>query len=87
MSIAMEPLGSNERRSESLESGRQQSIVFPYRVQCRACGFQPMGLRIPPRRCEKCNSDSWERFVVPRSLLVNAIAAAATVRNCIYRSR
>jgi hypothetical protein len=73
MSIAMEPFGSDEQGPELPVSDGWRSAVFPYRLQCRACGFEPMAARIPRgERCEKCNSCSWERFAFPRSLLINA---------------
>jgi hypothetical protein len=79
MSIAMEPFGSNEERSKSQRSSTWRRAIFPYRVQCRACGFEPIGAGIPPKRCEKCHSCSWEQFAFPRSLLMNADRRAGII--------
>jgi hypothetical protein len=69
MSIAMDRFGLNEPVSESLASSRSGVLVFPYRLQCRSCGFEPADAIIPPSRCPKCAGGAWERFAYPRSLL------------------
>jgi hypothetical protein len=70
MSIAMERFGSNEQSSQSLASRVLRNLVFPYRLQCHACGFEPFDVSAPPPHCPKCFRDSWERFVLPGSLLL-----------------
>jgi len=72
MSIAMERFGSSEQPFDSRALSRLQSQVFPYRLQCRECGFEPVGAIVPPPRCTKCFGHSFERFVFPRSLLMCA---------------
>src|SRR5208282_3017049 len=71
MSIAMERFGSNEEPSESRASSASGSPTFPYRLQCRTCGFEPEDAITPPLRCPKCLRSAWERFAIPRSLLLN----------------
>ena len=69
MSISMERFGSNEQTSELPAASGLQNSAFPYRLQCRTCGFEPTDGMIPPPSCPKCAGNSWERFVFPRSLL------------------
>jgi hypothetical protein len=71
MSIAMEKFGSNEESSESRASSRPNNSLFPYRMECRTCGFEPLVGNAPPSRCPKCGGHSWQRFVFPRSLLMH----------------
>jgi predicted Zn-ribbon and HTH transcriptional regulator len=77
MSISMKQFGSNEQLSESRVSSGSRGPVFPYRLQCRACGFEPVDAMTSPRRCPKCDGRAWERFTVPRSLLMCADQRAA----------
>ena len=72
MSISMERFGSYEQVSESRVSSGLQDSAFPYRLQCRACGFTPVDAVIGPPRCPKCHGSAWERFAFPRNLLMNA---------------
>lgn len=72
MSIAMERFGSNEQLSESGALNGLRSPAFPYRLQCRACGFEPVDAITRPLRCPKCTGRAWERFAFPRSLLISA---------------
>ena len=72
MSIAMERFGSYEQLSESRVSGGMPDSAFPYRLQCRSCGFEPDDAIIAPPRCPKCHGSAWERFAFPRNLLMNA---------------
>lgn len=84
MSIAMERFGLSSQ-PESRESGGSPNPTFPYRMQCRACGFEPAAALIEPRRCPKCGGSSWERFAFPGSLLVSFERRAE--RNCDNRSQ
>jgi rubrerythrin len=77
MSIAMEQFGSRERRSEFRASDECPSRAFPYRLQCRACGFEPENAVTAPPRCPKCAGGSWERFALPGSLLMTAEQSAS----------
>jgi hypothetical protein len=72
MSIAMERFGSYEQLSESRISSGLRDSAFRYRLQCRACGFEPVDAIIGPPRCPKCHGSAWERFAFSRSLLMNA---------------
>jgi hypothetical protein len=72
MSIAMEPFGINEQKSEFRVASGWASPTFPYRTQCHACGFEPTDVFAPPPCCPKCGRSAWERFISPRSLLMNA---------------
>jgi hypothetical protein len=72
MSIAMERFGSNEQLWESRVSSGSRGPAFPYRLQCRSCGFEPEDAITRPRRCPKCHGSAWERFAFPRSLLTTA---------------
>jgi hypothetical protein len=72
MSIAMENFGMTEQPARFGESIPMPGRLFPYRLQCRACGFEPLGAIVPPPRCPKCAAGAWERFAIPRSLLMNA---------------
>jgi hypothetical protein len=70
MSIAMDRFGS-DAQPDIGKPGGSPSSTFPYRLQCRACSFEPTGAIIQPVRCPKCASGAWERFAIPRSLLLN----------------
>ena len=72
MSIAMELFGSSERTSESPESSGGPGPNFPFQLQCRTCGFEPIDVIAPPPCCPKCTGHSWERFAIARSLLMHA---------------
>jgi hypothetical protein len=72
MSIAMERFGSSEPASECRVSSGLSDRVFPFRLQCRSCGFEPFDAISPPPRCPKCAGQSWERFAYPGSLLMFA---------------
>ena len=72
MSISMERFGSNEQLSESCTSSGSRGPAFPYRLQCRACGFEPADAITRPRRCPKCAGSAWEQFAFPGNLVVNA---------------
>jgi hypothetical protein len=69
MSIDMEHFGSTEHRDLSYATNKLVPGAYPYRLQCRACGFEPEEAIVAPPRCPKCASSSWERFAYPRSLL------------------
>jgi rubredoxin len=69
MPISMDRFGSHEQRAKSHASGGLRHLVFPYRLQCRACGFEPFDVISPPPHCPKCAGHSWERFAFPGSLL------------------
>ena len=71
MSIAMDRYGTSEHPSHSRGMSEPQSPVYPYRVQCRRCGFEPEAGSDQPTRCPKCFGGAWERFTIPGSLLVN----------------
>jgi hypothetical protein len=71
MSIAMERFGSSEKESELTPSSIVPGPNFPYRLQCRACGFEPIEVFALPASCPKCGGHSWERFASVRSLLIN----------------
>jgi len=72
MSISMERFGLAARPGESRPGVGVSGIVFPYRLQCRACGFEPDNAIQPPIRCPKCAGSAWERFAFPGSLLLAA---------------
>ena len=73
MSISMERFGLQERTDES--AGLPKPL-FPYRVECRACGFEPriegIGEPVTPMICPKCAARAWERYTIPGSLLIDA---------------
>ena len=69
MSIDMEHFGSRDQRAQSAALVDSPPTAFPYRLQCRGCGFESPDAIIAPRRCPKCASSSWERFAYPRSLM------------------
>jgi hypothetical protein len=69
MSIAIERFGSSANALESSELNPTPSPAFPFRMQCRACGFEPDNAITPPKRCPKCAGHVFERFILPRSLL------------------
>jgi hypothetical protein len=77
MSIAMERFGSKEPVLEAVASGGLQIQAYPYRLQCRECGFEPVDAMALPPRCMKCGGNSWEQFASPGSLLVSADRIAA----------
>ena len=70
MSIVMEQAVSNGPLSASHATLRSQRRAFPYRLQWRACGFEPADAIVSPPRCPKCLGGSWERFALPGSLLL-----------------
>jgi len=72
MSIGMERFGSIGQRSESDAASEFRNPAFPFRLQCRACGFEPADAIIAPPRCPKCKGSAWEQFAFPGSLLMNA---------------
>jgi len=72
MSISMEQFGSYEQLSESRVSIGSRGPIFPHRLQCRACGFEPVDAITRPLRCPKCHGSAWEQFAFPGSLLMNA---------------
>jgi rubredoxin len=72
MSIAMEIFGMTEQPAKFGASIEMPGHLFPYRLQCRACGFEPLDAIVPPPRCPKCAAGAWERLPIPRSLLMNA---------------
>jgi predicted Zn-ribbon and HTH transcriptional regulator len=82
MSIAMDHHESDERQPETRVWNGLRAAVFPYRFECRTCGYEPLTALAPPPRCPKCFAGGWERFALPRSLLTNtdhyAGAAQAT---------
>lgn len=51
---------------------RAESRVEVYTLACRSCGFEPVDGVVPPRKCPKCGSGTFERFVRPGSILENA---------------
>jgi hypothetical protein len=69
MSIDMERFGSKEQQTDFRDSVHGARTACPYRLQCRACGFEPEDVIVASPRCPKCDGSSWERFVYPRSLL------------------
>lgn len=71
MSISMEQFGSHERM-ESRAARALPTKTFPFRLQCRSCGFEPEDAIIAPPRCPKCAASAWERFAYPRCLLTGA---------------
>jgi hypothetical protein len=72
MSISMERFGSYEQLSDSRLSSGSPGPIFPYRLQCRSCGFEPADAITRPLHCPKCHGSAWERFAFPRNLLINA---------------
>ena len=77
MSIGMERFVTIGHSVQPHESGAWRNPAFPYRLQCRACSFEPENAIEAPARCPKCAGNSWERFAMPRSLLMYADWAAA----------
>jgi hypothetical protein len=47
----------------------REAMVEVFRAQCHACGFEPADPLSPPAVCPKCHGSSWERFVLPGSIL------------------
>jgi len=80
MSIAVDQFGSNEQRSETVASNGFRSAEFPYRLQCRNCGYERFDAIARPPQCPKCAGSSWERFAFPGSLLINADRRAPNSR-------
>jgi len=72
MSISMEHFGLDVKLSLRRPAGGSPLPCFPYRLQCHACNFEPIDAVIAPLRCPKCAGGAWERFVIPRSLLMRA---------------
>jgi len=72
MSISMEQYVCDKPMARLNAAGVSAIPVFPYHLQCRACGFEPEDAVTRPPRCPKCGGGSWERFPVSRSLLMNA---------------
>jgi hypothetical protein len=72
MSISMEIFGWSSINEDAHPVARIAPATFPFRLQCRACGFEPEDQVIAPRICPKCASSSWERFIKPGSLLENS---------------
>ena len=73
MSISMEPFGWQAISSHQPSSAQSPKRMFPYHLQCRACGYEPEDLVLAPRaKCPKCAATAWERFTRPGSLLDDA---------------
>jgi hypothetical protein len=72
MSISMQQFGSYEQLLESRVSSGSRGPAFPYRLQCRACSFEPFDAITRPLRCPKCAGSAREQFAFPANLLVNA---------------
>jgi hypothetical protein len=72
MSISMERFGSNEPLWEPRVSSGSRGPAFPFRLQCRSCGFEPEDAITHLPLCPKCHGSAWERFAFPRSLLMTA---------------
>jgi len=68
----MEKFGMTDEPTKFRASIVVPGRVSPYRLQCRACGFEPLDAIVAPKRCPKCACRAWERFAFPRSLLMNA---------------
>ena len=77
MSIGMEPFVTIDHPMHSDDRGAWRNPTFPYRLQCRACSFEPENALEAPPHCPKCAGSSWERFAMPRSLLMYADRTAA----------
>jgi hypothetical protein len=77
MSIAMERFGLNEQLSKSQASSELPNLMFPYRLQCRACGYEAIDVIAPPPHCPKCAGHSWERLAFPGSLLMQVGGSAS----------
>ncbi len=72
MSINMERFGS-EAQFPAYDAYRHLAGRAPiFQLQCRSCGYEPEGVLVPPKLCPKCHGESWERFVIPGSILTNA---------------
>jgi rubrerythrin len=71
MSIAMDNYESNVQQPETRVGSERQAPVFPYRFECRTCGYEPLNVLKPPKQCPKCFASGWQRFALPRSLLMN----------------
>jgi len=71
MSISMDHFATYENLPTSVRSGGSPRLDFPYRMQCRSCGFEQLDAVASPARCPKCTGDSWERFAVPGCLVSN----------------
>jgi hypothetical protein len=70
--IAVAGFGWSEQSMGSRASAGGPSATIPFILQCRACGFEPADVVVPPLRCPKCSGSSWERVVIPGSLLKRA---------------
>ncbi len=46
--------------------------VAIFTLQCASCGDEPEDAVSPPRRCVKCGSTAFERFIRPGSILQNS---------------
>jgi rubrerythrin len=71
MSIAMDHYESDERQRETRVWSGLRGPVFPYRFECRTCGYGPPDGIAAPKQCPKCFASGWERFALPGSLLTN----------------
>jgi hypothetical protein len=80
MSIAMERFESTGTPADARVLSGSRNLCFPYRVQCRSCGFQPVSALTRRSRCPKCSASGWERFIVPRSLLMQNDQRAGDAR-------
>jgi hypothetical protein len=74
MSISMEHFGWSSIAQKSTSMVERARLSHPFQLQCRTCGFEPENQIIPPRRCPKCASSTWERFPKPGGLLANVSA-------------
>jgi hypothetical protein len=72
MSISMEHFGLQDRTIEPIASAGLRGAQFPYRVQCRSCGFEPLDAIASPWRCPKCAASAYEKYIIPGSLLIDA---------------
>jgi hypothetical protein len=87
--IGIAALGLSELSTECQVLAGRPSATIPFLLQCRACGFEPAQVVVAPLRCAKCAGSSWERVIIPGSLLRRAdeLAGPSARRRTSYAAR
>lgn len=79
MPVSMPRFGWEARSGDSSATGELKAPTFPFRTECRGCNFEPTDPIGPLTSCPKCGGNAWERYVVPRSLLMYADQTALAI--------
>ncbi|MGD1277118.1 MAG: hypothetical protein ABR964_07845 [Tepidisphaeraceae bacterium] len=72
MSISMERFAFKGHFATHDPNPKSCASRAVFGLECHCCGYEPPDPVVAPTICPKCQSTSWERFVIPGSILKNA---------------